>query len=90
MALTGDNKAEDRETLPAALLLWHVFRRESRAFDCKAMGVHRVEKLEPGDSGGRCGQSIEIGRGGCLCGAVAGEGEESVKHSRWVSEQGEG
>ena len=30
MALTGDNKAEDRETLPAALLLWHVFRREGR------------------------------------------------------------
>jgi len=40
MALTGDNKAEDRETLPAALPLWHVFRREGRLL--KAMDVHRA------------------------------------------------
>ena len=49
MVLTGDNKAEDRETLPAALLLWHVFRCESRAFKGKAMDVRRVEKWEPGE-----------------------------------------
>ena len=65
MVLTGDNKAEDRETLPAALLLWHVFRRESRAFKGKAMDVRRVERSESRgeEAAGDVGRSRLAGAG---------------------------